>query len=75
MFIEKVIEVDDPFIIKDLYEEYYDKLSKGEPCYIFNDKGYRIGTIYDISIEHFDKQSKLIAKCELFSYNEIWDKF
>ena len=56
MFIECILEVGEPKLINSVYRKYYKQLSKGQPCYLFNDKGYRIGQIYDISFEGTDKE-------------------
>ena len=74
MFIECILEVGEPKLINSVYRKYYKQLSKGQPCYLFNDKGYRIGQIYDISFEGTDKELKLIGKCEVWEKDPIWNK-
>ena len=69
MFVEGILEVGEPKLIMALHNDYYNKLKKGEPCYLFNEKGYRVGQIYEISFEGTDKELKLIGKYEIWEQN------
>lgn len=74
MFIECILEIGEPKLINQLYKKYYEQLSKGEPCYLFDDKGYRIGRIYDISFKGTNKELKLIGKCEIWEKDSMWGR-
>lgn len=69
MFVEGILEVGKPQLIMVLYNDYYNKLKNGKPCYLLDDKGNKVGRIYEISFEGTDKELKLIGKFEVWERN------
>lgn len=68
MFIQKELEVSaNRHEIDKVFQKYYNQLLKGQPCWVFDNKGHRIGQIYDLWIlGDDDHKFKLMGKCEIW---------
>jgi hypothetical protein len=68
MFVQKEIEISENYReIEAFYDKYMDCLLKGQPCWLYDSKGYRIGQIYELWIlGDDDHKYKLMGKCEIW---------
>lgn len=74
MFIQKEIEISENYReIEAIYDKYNKQLLQGQPCWLYDNKGYRIGQIYELWILGDDEHKyKLMGKCEIWERNQVW---
>ena len=70
MFVQREIEIsEDHKEIEVIYDKYNKQILQGQPCWLYDYKGNRIGQIYELWIlGDNDNKYKLMGKCE------IWQK-
>jgi len=73
MFIQKEIEISENYReIEAIYDKYNKQLLQGQPCWVYDNKGYRIGQIYELWILGDDEHKyKLMGKCEIWERNPV----
>ena len=78
MFIKKEIEISENYKeIEHIYNKYNKQLLQGQPCWLYDSKGHRIGQIYELWIlGDNDNKYKLMGKCDIHErYSEVLDIF
>lgn len=68
MFVQREIELSENYReIEAIYDKYNKQILKGQPCWLYDNKGYRIGQIYELWIlADNDQKYKLMGKCEIW---------
>ena len=67
MFVQKEIEISEDYReIEAIYDKYNKQILQGQPCWLYDSKGYRIGQIYELWILGDEHKYKLMGKCEIW---------